>query len=124
MAPLSVKSLQHKGLPFQIGGKLWIECKGEKFFGPGPVELLERIGQTGSINKAAKEMGLSYKKAWEILDFANKTTAVRLVITQSGGKEGGGTIITDEAKKLISYHHGLRKRFEQFLKNETRRINR
>ncbi|PWT71523.1 MAG: ModE family transcriptional regulator [Bacteroidetes bacterium] len=124
MSAVTIKSLQHRGLPFQVGGKLWIECKGKKFFGPGPVELLELIQKEGSIIKAARAMGLSYKKAWAIIDSANRMTARPLVITQSGGKKGGGTLVTDEAKKLIIYHRSLRKRFEQFLKNETKRLNR
>jgi len=124
MSANAIKSLQHKGRPFQVGGKLWIECNGKKFFGPGPVELLELVEKNGSISKAARAMGLSYKKAWEIIDSANRLTARPLVITQSGGENGGGTIVTNEAKKLITYHKALRKRFEQFLKNETDRLNR
>ena len=124
MSPNAIKSLQHNGLPFQVGGKRWIECNGKKFFGPGPVELLELVEKNGSISKAARAMGLSYKKAWEIIDSANRLTALPLVITQSGGENGGGTILTNEAKKLITYHKALRRRFEQFLKNETDRLNR
>jgi molybdate transport system regulatory protein len=64
-----VKSVLKKEYRYRVTGSLWIECEGERFFGPGRVELLERIEETGSINKAAKEMGMSYKKAWELIAY-------------------------------------------------------
>ena len=51
-----------KSKQFEVNGSLWIESNGERFFGPGPVELLERIEKTGSINQAARQMEMSYKK--------------------------------------------------------------
>jgi len=115
----SIKSLLNPGAVYKIGGKLWIECNGQKIFGPGPVELLALIEQTGSISKAAKEMNMSYKKAWEIINALNELVAHPLVTTQSGGEKGGGSVITDDAKKLIEYHKQLRERFEAFLEKET-----
>lgn len=115
----SIKTILYPGDAYTIGGKLWIECNGKKFFGPGPVELLAFIEQTGSINKAAKEMNMSYKKAWEMINSLNSMVAHPLVITQSGGEKGGGSVITDEAKKLVAYHKNLRERFQAFLEKET-----
>ena len=115
----SIKSLLNPVAAYKIGGKLWIECNGKKIFGPGPVELLALIEHTGSISKAAKEMNMSYKKAWEIINALNELVAHPLVITQSGGEKGGGSVITDDAKKLIEYHKQLRERFEAFLEKET-----
>lgn len=115
----SIKPLLKSGAAYKVGGKLWIECNGKKFFGPGPVELLALIDQTGSINRAAKEMNMSYKKAWEIINSLNELVDHPLVITQSGGEKGGGSVITEEAKKLIEYHKQLRERFNAFLEKET-----
>ena len=115
----SIKSLLNPAGAYKIGGKLWIECDGKKFFGPGPVELLALIDQTGSINRAAKEMNMSYKKAWEMINELNELVVHPLVITQSGGEKGGGSVITEEAKKLINYHKQLRERFNAFLEKET-----
>lgn len=107
---------------FGVSGKLWLEANGERFFGPGPVELLELIQQSGSISKAAKQMGMSYKKAWEIIRSLNSMFGKPLVITQSGGEQGGGSLITDEAQQLIRYHKQLRKRFEAFLEKESQQL--
>lgn len=104
---------------YKIAGSLWMECENERFFGPGRMELLEHINETGSINKAAKAMGMSYKKAWEMINQLNKQATVPLVISQSGGEQGGGSSITSEAKELISYYKELRIRFNQFLAEET-----
>ena len=100
------KSLKHilkKRAAFKVNGSLWIECDGNPFFGPGPVELLERIVDTGSINQAAKAMKMSYKKAWEIIHVLNEQLARPAVITKSGGEKGGGSIVTDRALALIKY---------------------
>lgn len=118
-----VKPVLKKTSDYKIAGTLWIECDGERFFGPGRVELLERIEETGSINKAAKQMGMSYKKAWEMINALNSQGSKPLVVTQTGGEKGGGSVITAEAKQLIAYHQQLRLRFIDFLEKETKQFN-
>ena len=122
MASSSVKSLLVKEFTYKVTGSLWIDCNGERFFGPGRVELLERIEETGSINKAAKLMGMSYKKAWEMISALNNQATKPFVITQTGGQKGGGSVISAEAKDLIGYHKQLRQRFQDFLTTETARL--
>ena len=100
-------------------GSLWIEHQGQRFFGPGPVQLLELIEETGSINQAAKKMDMSYKKAWGIVNNLNATALRPMVITATGGQKGGGSTISAEAKALIIYYCELRARFKQFLEAET-----
>jgi len=104
---------------YKVAGSLWMEFEGERFFGPGRVELLQLIEETGSLNKAAKRMDMSYKKAWEMITALNTQTARPLVVLQTGGKKGGGATITGEAKQLITYHNQLRQRFLAFLEQET-----
>lgn len=118
----SVKDILIKDLRVQVNGSLWLEVGGERFFGPGPVELLERIAETGSISSAAKEMKMSYKKAWELINHLNTQTSTPVVIPQTGGEKGGGSTITAEAMELIKYHRGLRKRFAAFLEKETKSL--
>src|SRR5215831_3008144 len=108
---------------YKVAGSLWIEYQSERFFGPGRVELLRKIEQTGSINKAAKAMKMSYKKAWEMIDALNKQSATQMVIVKTGGEHGGGSQITREARDLIRYHDALRKRFVAFLEKETRKLS-
>ena len=117
------RKILSKNKNFTVNGSLWIECNGERFFGPGPVELLERIADTGSISQAAKQMQMSYKKAWEIINMLNTQSAQPLVITQAGGNSGGGSIITSEAKEIIAWYQSLRERFKAFLKKETEELN-
>jgi molybdate transport system regulatory protein len=118
----SIKDILKKELQVKINGSLWFECDGEHFFGPGPVELLERIAETGSISSAAKEMKMSYKKAWALVNKLNAQMTNPVVIPQTGGEKGGGSTITKEALELIKYHRLLRKRFSVFLENETKRL--
>jgi molybdate transport system regulatory protein len=107
---------------FAVNGSLWIEGDSTRFFGPGPVELLQHIEATGSINQAARKMGMSYKKAWEIVNRLNTMTVQPMVITATGGEKGGGSSISEEAKQLISYYQQLRERFRKFLQQETEKL--
>lgn len=107
---------------FTVNGSLWLEGDGRRFFGPGPVELLELIRETGSINQAAKKMQMSYKKAWELVNNLNSMSAQPMVITATGGEKGGGSSISEEAIQMMDYHRHLRERFKKFLEEETRRL--
>ena len=106
-----------------VNGSLWIECNGERLFGPGPMELLQRIAESGSISKAAKEMNLSYKKAWTIINRLNAAGKTPLVETSPGGTAGGGSLLSEEALQLIDDYRRLRKAFNDFLKTETTVFN-
>jgi len=118
----SIRRLLKETSAYNVKGTLWVECENERFFGPGRVELLQRIDQTGSIRQAAADMGMSYKKAWEMIATVNKQAVRPLVVPQVGGKKGGGSVITDEARELIAWHAQLRRRFLAFLEKETRQL--
>ena len=68
------------------------------FFGPGVVEVLQKIQQTGSLNLAAKEMKMSYNKV------AEEELSYPLIIISVGGCNGGGSIVTDQGKELIDQY--------------------
>jgi molybdate transport system regulatory protein len=93
------------------------------FFGPGRLQLLEHIEATGSINQAAKNMGMSYKKAWKMISSMNEQAVKPLIITQTGGSSGGGAIITDEGHEIMQYYQALHKRFEAFLELESKNLS-
>ena len=76
-------------------------AQGEKFFGRGPVELLERVDRLGSLHRAAKEMYLSYSKAVKLISTAEQGFGFPLLITETGGKGGGGSVLTQEARQAI-----------------------
>jgi molybdate transport system regulatory protein len=118
----SIKNILKNSPGIKVNGSLWLESADGHFFGPGPVELLERIADTGSINMAAKAMNMSYKKAWALVNALNAQTSSPVVIPQAGGKKGGGSTLTGEALELIKYHRLLRQRFADFLESETRQL--
>jgi len=86
---------------FDVDGSIWIKKDNRAFIGKGRVELLQNIQIHGSISKAAKEMKMSYKAAWDSVDIMNKLSNKPLVSKITGGKGGGGTVITSHAKELI-----------------------
>ena len=63
--------------------------KGEKCFGPGIAELLTRVQETGSLRAAAGEMDLAYSKAWRMVKNSEAALGYKLLISQTGGKNGG-----------------------------------
>lgn len=75
---------------------------GEKVFGKGPYLLLKGVEQSGSLNAAAKEMGMAYTKATAILKRAEAALGFPLTERSVGGKNGGGSKLTDEAVCLMS----------------------
>lgn len=86
---------------FNIDGSIWIKKDNRGFIGRGRIELLQNIQIHGSISKAAKAMKMSYKAAWDSVDIMNKLSNKPLVTKITGGKGGGGTVITAHAKELI-----------------------
>lgn len=100
---------------FKLKARIWIEADEERFIGPGPVELLEKIIVYGSIAKAAGAMGMSYQKAWSIINHLNSKATQPLVISQVGGKKGGGALVTEEGKKVIQLFRQLQTHLNQFL---------
>lgn len=98
--------------------RCWIDIDGNKFFGPGPAELLEHIQAEGSIAKAAKEMGMSYKKAWDIIENLNLQANKPLVIPRKGGKRGGGAEVTDTGKQIVSRYHSLTQKLNAIIEKD------
>jgi len=79
------------------------------------IALLEKIAVCGSINQAAKAVGMSYKSAWEQLDALNNLAPRSLVERQAGGSGGGGTILTDEGRMLLQRVRMLRRELQAFM---------
>lgn len=98
---MALKEIIPSNKQLKITGVIRIEGEEERFIGPGRIELLERIVETGSINQAAKKMNMSYKKAWDMIQSINRQTTKPIVLTQAGGEKGGGTRVSPEGKELI-----------------------
>ncbi len=101
---------------FQINGQIWIQKGDKNFIGRGRVELLENIMLYGSISKAAKAMKMSHKAAWDSVDAMNNLSAKPMVKRVSGGKGGGGTVVTSYAKDVINAYKELRMICDNFFK--------
>lgn len=102
----------------QIRLRCWIEIDGEKFFGPGPAELLEGIEREGSLAKAAKQMGMSYKKAWDIVDHLNSQSKNKFVESHKGGEKGGRAELTEQGKAFVTQYRSLEKKLNAIISKE------
>lgn len=110
-----IKKLDKTKSKLQIRTKVWLEnAQGELLFGKGKTELLELIAQSGSILKAAKLMGINYKKAWTHLHTLQKNTAEELVTTKQGRSKDSGTKLTSKANELIQNYKILEKDIQDF----------
>ena len=85
----------------EIRSKIWLEIDGETVFGSGRRALLDEIEELGSINKAAKKVNISYRKALSYIQSMERRLGVSLVDRKAGGRNGGGALLTAEAKKLL-----------------------
>ncbi len=88
-------------MSYKIKSRIWIESDDGMVLGNGRVRLLKAILATGSVSQAAKSIGMSYKKAWNMVDALNNKAEETVVLKSAGGKDGGGTIITDYGKQMI-----------------------
>jgi molybdate transport system regulatory protein len=75
--------------------------------GPGKAKLLESIRDTGSISAAAREMGMSYKRAWVLLDSINQAFTEPVVTAASGGAGGGGAILTPFGVEVLERYNRI-----------------
>ena len=83
---------------------------GRSAIGRDRIQLLEAVASHGSITKAAHVVGMSYKTAWDSIDAMNNLLPRPAVVAQTGGRQGGGAIVTDDGLALIAAFHLLEKR--------------
>lgn len=102
---------------FIVRSKIWLEANGHGFLGDGRYRLLEAVERRGSINAAAREMGLSYRKAWSQLQAMEGAAPFPLLIRKVGGRDGGSSRLTPEARQLMKKYQQLRER----IRDETER---
>ncbi len=93
--------MQKKYNALEIRSKVWIEVEEEPVFGRGRRFLLEAIDTHGSINRAAREIDISYRKAWSHIKAMEDRLGMRLVERRTGGKHGGGAVLTRSAREFL-----------------------
>lgn len=91
----------------EIKSKLWIEIEGKPVFGRGRRFLLEAIDTYGSINQAAKEINISYRKAWGYIKAMEERLGFKLIERQTGGRNGGGATLTEEAREFLRKYEAM-----------------
>ncbi len=79
----------------------------DEMIGPGKAELLERIDRTGSIAAAGREMGMSYKRAWQLVEVMNAMFRAPLVDRTRGGARGGGANVTATGHAVLAAYRGI-----------------
>ncbi|HPR06560.1 MAG: winged helix-turn-helix domain-containing protein [Zoogloeaceae bacterium] len=77
--------------------------------GPGKATLLEAIGRHGSISAAAREMGMSYTRAWALVDAMNRCFRQPVVLTVTGGKRGGGAEVSATGYEVLRQYRAMEK---------------
>jgi molybdate transport system regulatory protein len=114
----SIRTSTAKKPSYHCRGRIWIDGKEGTFLGYGRIVLLERIRDYGSITKAAKSMDMSYRHAWELVDSMNRQATKPFVETATGGKGGGGTVVTEAGERAISLFWEFYGDFQDFLAHE------
>jgi molybdate transport system regulatory protein len=84
--------------------------------GPGKADLLDAIRETGSITKAARQLGMSYKRAWTLADTMNRCFKRTLINTATGGGGGGGAHITAFGEQVLSHFRSMEQRADAAVK--------
>ncbi len=93
--------MRYPGLTLRILGS------GNPAMGPGKAELISRIEASGSISAAARDMGMSYRRAWQLVEAINASFNEPVVVTATGGKRGGGASVTDYGRQLVAQFHAM-----------------
>jgi molybdate transport system regulatory protein len=91
-------------------------------FGPGKGELLARIAETGSIAAAGRAMGMSYKRAWALVEEMNAAFRAPLVVSARGGAGGGGASLTGEGREVLAAWQAMLGQVEAAAAPEVARI--
>lgn len=87
--------------------RVWVERDGVKVLGPGRVELLGHIDRHRSITAAAREMNMSYRRAWELVWAMNEAAGDPLVELVTGGAGGGGATLTARGREALALYARL-----------------
>ncbi len=101
---------------------MWFEENGGVAFAEGRRILLEAVDRLGSLNAAAKELGMSYRAAWGKIKATEKALGIKLLEVTTGGRGGGGATLTSEAKELISKYRKYTDRMTRIVEKEFVRI--
>ena len=92
--------------------------------GPGKAELVERIAETGSISGAARAMGMSYRRAWQLVEALNKDFREPVVSTAVGGERGGGTRVTPFGRRVVALYRAAESKASAAIVRDVQQLRR
>jgi molybdate transport system regulatory protein len=95
---------------WKAGLRVWLERAGEAVLGPGRLELLEGIARGHSISEAARQMGMSYRRAWLLVQSINQAAGQPVVEAVTGGNQGGGARLTAHGHQLVALFREFQER--------------
>lgn len=104
------------------GARLRIVLEPEIALGPGKADLLDGIERTGSIAAAGRAMGMSYKRAWGLIEEMNEDFGAALVHTTKGGKSYGGAALTPTGKKILTLYRRMEQKAGRAIAGEMRAL--
>jgi molybdate transport system regulatory protein len=107
--------MTHIRLAFYLGPR-------EHKLGPGKIRLLEEIRERGSISAAARAMGMAYRHAWELVDDLNRCFATPVVAAATGGRSGGGALLTPWGEELVRRFRAMEQTTERALRRDLARL--
>ena len=102
-------------IPHRLRGTLSVDTEFGSFLGDTRIRLLEAIDKHGSITQAAKAVPISYKAAWDAIDAMNNLADQPLVLRSTGGRNGGGTQLTEHGRKTIALYRALEEAYQSAL---------
>lgn len=109
MRPMTADNL------LKLNARVWFEQGDTSLASHTEVSLLAAIEDTGSITQAAKAIGRSYKWAWDTVEAMNQLAGEALVLRETGGRNGGGTRLTERGKRLITSYRAIERAHRQFV---------
>ena len=106
-----------------VGVRVWVEREGQAVLGEGRAELLAAIDAEHSITKAAKSAGMSYRRAWLLVDALNHMFPDTLVSASPGGSRGGGAKLTDYGRGVAAAYRRVEVRARAAMREEMAAFN-
>ena len=136
MPPGAGECACRRSLPEAVEGKL--ECAMARYpgltlrilagkspaMGPGRARLISLIDSTGSISAAARQMGMSYRRAWQLVEAINSSFGRPVVITAVGGKRGGGASVTEFGRDIVAHYQDMENKASAAIQADLKQFSR
>lgn len=104
--------------------RMRVETKGGIALGPGRVDLLEQIDETGSLVEAAHQLEMSYMRAWTLIRDTNAAFKSPLVQSERGGRKGGGASLTELGRQVLDLYRSLERDAESSSREKWQKLRR